>query len=349
MGADPGDDRAGPNSGRLSQRERVWRSLTFWFRPAFVLKVLTRFERMAGFDRAIALASSALTALIPIVILLGTALPRSDETTLATQIINRYHLTGPGAEAVRNALAPASGTTTSINVFGAILLIAASLSFSRAVQRLFEQAWDLKPLSVRNSINDLVWMGGVVAYLAVSWWIHHLLDSGQIELVANLVVMPLTGLCLAWSGRILSAGRISWKALTPFAVIGAVADAALLSLAGVYVPRLFSSYAARYGVIGAVLAMVSALFIIMIVVVATAAVGREISDEVERIGRGERPPDDEVRQEWEGLITEVRSRTETWRARAEQLREKTLGQRARGSQANDSPPGPEADKDSPSH
>jgi len=33
--------------------------MTLWLRPALVLKVLTRFERMAGFDRAIALASSA--------------------------------------------------------------------------------------------------------------------------------------------------------------------------------------------------------------------------------------------------------------------------------------------------
>jgi uncharacterized BrkB/YihY/UPF0761 family membrane protein len=224
----------------LTHRERVLRTLTFWLRPAFVLKVLTRFERMAGFDRAIALASSALTALIPIVILLGTILPNSDDTTIAEHIIHRYHLTGAGAEAVRDALAPATGTTTSINVLGAILLVVASLSFSRGVQRLFEQAWDLKPLSVRNSINDLLWMGGVVVYLGLSWWIHQLIDTGRIDLAANLVVMPLTAILLAWSGRILSAGRLSWRTLTPFALIGAVADAVMLSLAAVYIPRLFT-------------------------------------------------------------------------------------------------------------
>jgi membrane protein len=90
----------------------------------------------------------------------------------------------------------------------------------------------------------------------------------------------------------------------------------------VYVPRLFTADAARYGVIGAVLAMISALFIVMIVVVATAAVGREISDEIERIQRGDRPPDDEIQQEWAALIAEVRLRTEAWRLRAEQWRSK---------------------------
>jgi membrane protein len=63
--------------------------------------------------------------------------------------------------------------------------------------------------------------------------------------------------------------------------------------------------------------MVSALFIVMVVIVATAAVGREISDEFDRIGRGERPPDDEVRREWDTLIKEVSSRTEMWRVRVD--------------------------------
>ena len=49
-------------------RERIGRTLTFWLRPAFVLRVVNRFQRVVGFDRAIALASSAVTALIPFVI-----------------------------------------------------------------------------------------------------------------------------------------------------------------------------------------------------------------------------------------------------------------------------------------
>ena len=51
----------------------------------------------------------------------------------------------------------------------------------------------------------------------------------------------------------------------------------------VYVPHLFESYATRYGVIGAVFAMISALFCVMVVVVASAALGREVGDELARI------------------------------------------------------------------
>ena len=44
-------------------RERAVRTLTFWLRPEFVLRVVNRFQKVAGFDRSIALASGALTAL----------------------------------------------------------------------------------------------------------------------------------------------------------------------------------------------------------------------------------------------------------------------------------------------
>lgn len=290
-------------------RERVLRTLTFWLRPAFVLRVLNRFQRIAGFDRAIALASGAMTALIPIVILIGTILPGESSAT-ADRIVARYRLTGAGAQAVHDALAPAGGTTTQITVFGVFLLLVAALSFSRAMQRLFEQTWELKPLSVRNSVNDLIWIGGVIGYVAVSWGVHHLLRVGQFDVTANLVVLPLTAATFAWSGRVLSAGRIAWRALAPFAVIGAVAVAIALSFAAAYLPRLFSTYASRYGVIGAVLAMISALFVLMIVIVAAAALGREVAEELDRIGRGERPPDDEVRREWDAVVAQTRLRVQ---------------------------------------
>jgi uncharacterized BrkB/YihY/UPF0761 family membrane protein len=87
-------------------RERFRRTLTFWLRPAFVLRVLNRFQLTAGFDRAMALASSALTALIPLAILAGALVPHVQAEGAAQWVIDRYALTGGGAEAVRDTLAP---------------------------------------------------------------------------------------------------------------------------------------------------------------------------------------------------------------------------------------------------
>ncbi len=86
-----------------------------------------------------------------------------------------------------------------------------------------------------------------------------------------------------------------------------------------YVPHLFSSYATRYGVIGAVFAMISALFCVMVVVVGSASAGREVGDELGRIRRGERPADDEVQRQWGEVTAEARSR---WQTLHEQIQER---------------------------
>ena len=90
--------------------------------------------------------------------------------------------------------------------------------------------------------------------------------------------------------------------------------------ATVYVPHLFSSYATRYGVIGAVFAMISALFVVMVILVASASAGREVSDELGRIRRGERPAEDEVRHQWDQVTADARARWDTLRARIQERR-----------------------------
>jgi membrane protein len=301
-------------------RERILRTLTFWLRPAFVLRTLTRFQRVAGFDRAIALASSAFTTLVPLGIVVSAIVPRLDATQAAQTIINRYGLTGGGAQAVKDLLSPGAGTNTDVSVLGALLLVIAVLSFSRSLQRLFEQTWELKPLSVRNTLNNVLWISVLVGYIAASWWIHHLLDRGRVQIASNLLLLPASAIFLALSGWLLSAKRIGRARLAPFAILGALLLGVYLTGAGFYLPHLFSSYASRYGVIGAVLAMISALFAFMVVLVASAAVAREVFEELDRVRRGERPPDDEIKREWHILLDELRSRRQTLREHIERRR-----------------------------
>jgi uncharacterized BrkB/YihY/UPF0761 family membrane protein len=297
-------------------RERVLRTLTFWLRPEFVLRVVNRFQKIAGFDRAIALASSSLTALIPLAMIATAIAPQLGGDDTAARIIERYELTGGGAEAVKDIFAEPTGTDTSLGLIGLFFLLIAILSFTRAVQRLFEQAWELKPLSVRNTLNGLLWILGLTVYVGLSGFLRGVLPPGELEITATVVIVPLSVVFLTWTGSVLSAKRIALRELLPFAVVGAVATAIYSVGAQVYVPHLFSTYATRYGVIGAVFAMISTLFCIMVVIVASAALGREISDELDRIRRGERPAEDEVRRQWDEVTAEARTRWEVVRKRA---------------------------------
>ena len=69
---------------------RVVRTLTFWLRPEFVLRVVSRFQKVAGFDRSIALASSALTATIPLLIVASAISSQLGGKGTAERIIDRY-------------------------------------------------------------------------------------------------------------------------------------------------------------------------------------------------------------------------------------------------------------------
>jgi uncharacterized BrkB/YihY/UPF0761 family membrane protein len=306
-------------------RERVVRTLTFWLRPEFVLRVVNRFQKVAGFDRSIALASGALTATIPLTIVTSTLTSQLGGKDTAGRIIERYDLTGGGAEAVKDIFAPPSGVSTSVGIVGFLFLMVAVLSFTRAVQRLFEQTWELTALSVRNTVNGLLWIGGLAAYVALSGAIHAALGRSRLELGAALLGMPLSAVFLVWTGSVLSAKRIARHDLVPFAVLGSALLAAYSVGATVYVPELFNTYATRYGVIGAVFAMISALFCVMVVIVGSAAAGREVHDELDRIRRGERRAEDEVRRQWGEVTAEARSRWSTFRKQVQERRRRRHG------------------------
>ncbi|WP_234322161.1 YhjD/YihY/BrkB family envelope integrity protein [Streptomyces sp. NRRL B-24720] len=313
-------------------RERIVRTLTFWLRPAFALRVINRFQKIVGFDRSMALASSALTALVPLSVLLGAVLGNFVHLDAAERIIKRYHLTGAGATAVRSLFSPAEATSASVGIFGVLFLTISVLSFARAAQRLFEQAWELKPLSVRNTRNGLWWILTLGGYVVITTLLSGLHSGGALGLAtATVCGVLVTAAFLVWSGRILSARRISWRDLLPFGITGAVLTAAYSVGATIYMPHLFNSSAARYGVVGAVFAMISALFAAMLVLVASAALGREVRDELSRIRQGDRPSDHEVRRQWDSVVEQTRSRWRTAREQVSHHRIKGSNHRIKGS------------------
>lgn len=277
---------------------------TFWLRPDFVLRVLNRFQAIAGFDRAMALASSALTAMIPITIIVGALLPASVDP--AARIIDRYDLTGSGAEAVKEAFQPATEVTTSIGFIGFFLLVYSLLSFTRAMQRLFETTWDLPSLSVRNTLGGAKWLISLILYLGITGWVADITEQGRGDFLAVVLLLPLMAGFFAWSGRALSGYRISWQDLLPFAVLAAILIGVYEVGASFYTPHAFNTYSERYGVIGVVFAMISALFGFTVTLVGSAALGREVRIELDNIRDGVRPSEDELKNQWDLVWQGVR-------------------------------------------
>jgi membrane protein len=80
--------------------------------------------------------------------------------------------------------------------------------------------------------------------------------------------------------------------------------------------------------------MISVLFIAMVILVGSAAVGREIEDELGRIRRGEKPAADEVRHQWDQVTAEARSRWDTLREQSQERRQKRQERRRKRHEAH---------------
>jgi uncharacterized BrkB/YihY/UPF0761 family membrane protein len=135
-----------------------------------------------------------------------------------------------------------------------------------------------------------------------------------------------------WSGLLLTDRRVTTHQLMPGAILIVIVGTLVAIGGDIYVPRLFNSYASRYGSVGAVFALISWLFVGSVALVGATAVGREVWAELESIRRGDRPSNAQVEAEWTTLRTQVdagraqvsehaQNLRERWRARREARRE----------------------------
>jgi membrane protein len=154
-----------------------------------------------------------------------------------------------------------------------VLLIVSSLSFTRALQRVYEQAWGLEKRGLRGTSAGMIWLGGVVLwstlFAGVRAW---LLDLGG-PVTALIVLLGGNVVVWLWSPWVLLAQRIDWRALVPTGLLTAAAMTVISVGSVVYMPQAIDSSASAYGPIGIAIALVSWLVGIGFALVVCAGVG----------------------------------------------------------------------------
>jgi membrane protein len=251
---------------------RNFRERALWPIDAFVdffREWIRRFFDVQGFDRAMAIGAYGYSALIPAVIVYSAAV--TDESSFADTLIKKFELTGSAADAVRAAFGSSSTVESSVTWFGALLLIVAALSFARAMQRLYEGAYGLPPLSMRNTNWALLWLLLVFAATAI----RPLIDRG-----------PVTGLILSaavWLATpyLLLGRRVHWSRLTGVALLSALGMSGVGIWTVIYMPHAIGDAAEHYGVFGIGFALLSWLFVSACVLVAAATGGAMITERIE--------------------------------------------------------------------
>jgi membrane protein len=233
-----------------------------------------RFVQLQGFDRAVALGGQAFTALVPLLIVYTSLVSRATGRDFADQLIQIFGLSGSSATDLRRAFAPAGEVQSEVSAFGVLLLVVSALSFARALQRLYQLAWDRPSLGLKATKWGLIWLALVIAIVTL----RPPIVSGLDGVVRLAVSLGIAGVGWLLAPHLLLARRVAWRRLVPTALLTSAGMTGLAVCSAVWMPRTVATSAEQFGVIGVAFAMLSWLVGAGMVLVLAASGGVVIDE-----------------------------------------------------------------------
>jgi membrane protein len=256
--------------------------------PATVTRLLTlaeqtlpgrcvrRYVAIKGTVLGLIISGHAFTAFIPLLIVVASVLPGRADASVGDGLIQRFHLSGDSADAVRTLFARPPDSGGALALGGVILLIFSSLSLARSLQRAYEAAWQLPP-GLRGTLNGAAALSVLLMQLLLLSLLASVLRGIPAGSAITFVIRAVlaVGLWLLLQ-HLLLGGRVGWRILLPGAIAAAAGQQAVTLSSAVWMPNLIERNADRYGVIGVTFALLSWLTVLGIMLVAAAVIGAEL-------------------------------------------------------------------------
>jgi membrane protein len=254
----------------------VLKELVARLEETFPGRCLRSFLVLGGIDRAMVISSQALTALIPLLLLVSTLAPASRRDLVSRALIRRFELKGEAADAVREVFAQPVGAS-SVGVLSVVILVFSGVSLARRMQRMYQDAWRLGHLpGVRGSFNTFLGLGALLLDIALLYLARSLVRALPLDWLLGVPVSLVTALLL-WTfiPWLLLDGRVHWRRLIPTGAVATLCSGLYGIASTIYMPRMMEAYSERYGLFGVTLALVGWLLSIALIVVSATVVGAE--------------------------------------------------------------------------
>ena len=248
-----------------------------WLRASLLGRLLERLAELNPLERALALGSKLFTTVVPLSILTSAVL--SSSNSVADRLIEGFDLTGAGAAGVRTLLEVPSGQVVSaVSLIGVLVLCYSFLSFARALQRIYEDAWHLPRLMSGGVAWGALWLLAFAVYFSLSTPLAHLFYRHGLHVGGTIVTLTLGSVLWLVTPFILLGRRVPLRVLVP----GGVASAVLLSLfnvgSRVYLPYSLTHDIHRYGIAGVTFALLTWLFTFSLTMIVAAASGAVLGE-----------------------------------------------------------------------
>ncbi len=270
---------------------------------SFSQSLLTRatpvVERLASvglIQSAVVLAAQTFMALFPLLIGIISLAPDAVGEALQNTLRRRFGLNGDTSQTLQHLVSSRDELHGGLTVLGLLVVLGSATSFTRALQRVYENSWALPRLGMKGSLRGLEWLIGIILYLALVGFALKLTESPAFYVISlRALLLIVFSVALWWlTPFVLLCGRVRIRSIAATAIITSIAMVVASALSVEFVPRIIQKNEQQYGTIGAVFAIQSWLVVMGSVIVATAILGALAAQHTGRLGtwaRGSADPE----------------------------------------------------------
>ncbi|MFG2819977.1 ribonuclease BN [Kitasatospora sp. NPDC048365] len=224
--------------------------------------------------RAMAFATLFFVTLVPLLVVIGAALPARG-SGVADWITEGLGVSGGPADAVNELFASRSAVLSTTTALGLAGLAAFGISLMAAVQNTYERIWHLPAGPWHALWRQVLGLAGLIALILLSTWRGLPWHSATSSAGSRIVVGACGGLLYFWwLQHLLLGSRVAWLRLLPGAVATVAAFAGLRFFSELVFAPLIVSNAVSYGAVGTILVVQSWLIGVGYTVYGGALVGR---------------------------------------------------------------------------
>jgi membrane protein len=265
----------------LPLRGRIERGLRM------VAPALERVAEVAFLQSAVVMAAQTFLALFPLLIVVIALAPSSLVSSISDVAGRRLGLSGHTSDEMGHLVASRDDLRGTLTVLGVIVVLGSATSFTRALQRVYENAWRLPRAGLRGSIRGLAWLIGLIAYLGLLGVAVRLTASPAAAVSLLRWVVQIAAALLLWwfTPFILLCGRVRLRALAFTGLLTAVVVIVAGVLSAAIMPRVIAGNERQYGTIGAAFAIESWLVVMSALIVGCTILGALAAQADSVIGR----------------------------------------------------------------
>jgi membrane protein len=225
---------------------RVWHDLRF----TDLHRSGKEFELMG---RAMSFAALAMLTVFPLLVVVAAA-SAATHHGLAVWVVYGMGLTGSSARAVAQLFSAPARVLSTTSAFSLVLVAVFGVTFAASVQAGFEKVWGLTAGPWHRVWRQVVWLVVLIAYIYGAATVGAPTGRAPAQTVIQVLVATALGIVFFWWGlRFLTAGRVSYRAALPGAVVTMASLAGLRGFSVLVFQPLVVTNAVTYGALGTVL------------------------------------------------------------------------------------------------